>query len=66
MENSNPNESGRNAKQRHIDKLYLKQFSELRKLKADKSKTLSEKVKAKRLIVIKYKALRRKVNAKHL
>ena len=62
MENSEFLESWRSEKQSYLHKLYLQQFAELRRLKRDTKITAAQKVKAKRQIVIKYKALRKKAS----
>lgn len=47
------------GKKAYLDNLLLQQFNALRKLKRDGKLTPAEKLKAKRQIVIMYKALRR-------
>ncbi len=62
MEDSEVPGSGRNEMQIYLHKLYLQQFAELKKLKADRKLDSGQKIKAKRLIVVKYKALRTKAS----
>jgi len=62
MEDSPKSDDQIEAQKRYLDKLYMQQFSELRKLKRDRKLTAAEKIKVKRQIIIKYKALRRKAS----
>ena len=62
MDDATNSEFHAGGKKKYLNSLFLQQFNELRKLKRDRKLTPSEKLKVKRQIIIKYKALRRKAD----